>query len=61
MSVIRVSDIIENIRNLLTYINIFLRIDSPIHIQFFKQAGGSKTRKRKRKLKKNKLKIKSQK
>ena len=52
MSVIRVSDIIENIRNLLTYINIFLRIDSPIHIQFFKQAGGSKTRKRKRKLKK---------
>jgi hypothetical protein len=52
MSVIRVSDIIENIRNLLTYINIFLRIDSPIHIQFFKQTGGSKTRKRKRKLKK---------
>ena len=47
MSVIRVSDIIENIRNLLTYINIFLRIDSPIHIQFFQRVGGTKTRKRK--------------
>ncbi len=52
MSVIRVSNIIEKIRNLLTYINIFLRIDSPIHIQFFRQTGGTKTRKRKRKLKK---------
>lgn len=48
----KVSDIIENIRNLLTYINIFLRIDSPIHILFFQQVGGTKTRKRKRKLKK---------
>lgn len=53
LSVEKVSDIIENIRNLITYINIFLHIDSPINIQFLRPvSGGTKTRKIKRKLKK---------
>lgn len=52
MNVKKVSDIIENIRNLITYINIFLRIDSPIDIQFVQTRGGTKTKKIKRKLKK---------